>query len=86
MTKRFQLRLAIEFAVTLAAIALLMAAIGCPDWIERTIGFAPDQGDGGFEWGLALAAVTAFVAASWSARRTWRAARRATPKVASRRG
>jgi hypothetical protein len=68
-----KLRLAIELFVAFAAILFLTASLIWPDWIERTSGFAPDNGDGGVEWGVSFAAVAVFVVASWLARREWRA-------------
>jgi hypothetical protein len=34
---------------------LAIAALACPDWIERALGVAPDRGNGTIEWQLVLA-------------------------------
>jgi hypothetical protein len=71
-----KLRLAIEFSIAAAAIIFLAASLVSPDWIEKTLGVAPDNGDGGIEWGAAFVAAAVFLAMSWLARRDWRASTR----------
>jgi hypothetical protein len=68
-----RLRLSIELFFALAAIIFLVASLFSPDWIEKTLGVAPDNGDGGIEWGAAFAAAAVFLAMSWLAQRDWRA-------------
>ena len=62
-----------ELFVAIVAITFLTASLISPDWIERTIGFAPDNGDGSVEWGASFAAAAVFLVAAWLARRDWRA-------------
>jgi hypothetical protein len=75
MARNSKFRLSIELLTAVLAIALLAASLMSPDWIEKTLGLAPDSGDGGAEWGLSFAATAVFVVASWLARREWRHAR-----------
>jgi hypothetical protein len=67
-----KLRLSIEIFVALAAFIFLAAALVSPEWIEKTLGVSPDNGDGSIEWGTALGAAAVFLAMSWLARRDWR--------------
>jgi hypothetical protein len=84
MTEGCRLRSSIELLAALVAIGVLAALVISPDWIERTIGLAPDGGDFGFEWDLALGAIVMFVVASWLGRRALQASGRTWPKAASR--
>ena len=54
MKHRWSLRLRIEIALGAVSAALLALTLAVPDWIERIFGFAPDEGDGSAEWGLAI--------------------------------
>jgi membrane associated rhomboid family serine protease len=67
-----KLRLSIEILIAVAAFIFLAAALASPDWIEKTLGVSPDNGDGSIEWGAAFGAVAVFLAMSWLARRDWR--------------
>ena len=86
MARGSRIRLSIELLTALLAIAFLAASLDSPDWIEKTLGFAPDDGDGGAEWGLSFAATAIFVVASWLARREWRHSRSGRSAVAPGRG
>jgi hypothetical protein len=67
-----KLPLFIEIFVGLAAYIFLAAALVSPEWIEKTLGVSPDNGDGSIEWGTTLGAATVFLAMSWLVRRDWR--------------
>jgi hypothetical protein len=60
VTERPELPVSIGLLVAAVAIGLLVALIISPDWIERITGGAPDRGNSGFEWSLALAAIFVF--------------------------
>ena len=75
MARGSRTRLLVELLTAVLAVAFLAASLVSPDWIENTLGFAPDGGDGGAEWGLSFAATAVFVVSSWVARREWRHSR-----------
>lgn len=60
----------VGLAVVCAALAVLTAFV--PDWIERLIGMAPDDGSGELEWGIVLAFAVAAATFGWFARAEWR--------------
>jgi len=64
----------LEGVLAICAILALAAAVFSPNWIEGLMGFAPDDGDGTFERGVAFALSLPFVA-SWAAARFHWAAR-----------
>lgn len=64
----------VGLAVACAALAVLTGFV--PDWIERLIGMAPDDGSGELEWGIVLAFGVAAVTFGWFARAEWRRWRR----------
>ena len=72
-----KLRLSIEIILAFAAVIFLAASLVSPDWIEKTLDLAPDNGDGSVEWGVAFAAAAVFLVMSWLARRDWRTFTRA---------
>ena len=72
MTSLAKIRLSVEVLAAIAAILFLLASLISPDWIERISGFAPDNDDGGAEWGASAFAVAVFLASTWLARREWR--------------
>ena len=70
-------RLTVEALCFAASVVLGIVAIASPTWIERTLGFSPDDGSGETEWGLAVVfALVALVSAAvglWELRRYRRA-------------
>jgi len=86
MARGSRIRLSLELLTAVLAVAFLAASLVSPDWIENTLGFAPDGGDGGAEWGLSFAATAVFVVASWLARREWRHSQSGRSAVSPGRG
>jgi len=50
-----RIRLYVESALSVIAVAVLTATVVTPDWIERVFGWSPDGGDGVTERALVLA-------------------------------
>jgi hypothetical protein len=70
------LKARIETVLAILASVLAVATLIWPTWIESVLGFEPDAGSGGAEWGVvALLALLALVSALL-ARRDYRNARR----------
>jgi membrane-anchored protein YejM (alkaline phosphatase superfamily) len=69
-------RLGIEVALAAISLAIFVATLAWPEWIEMVFGVDPDQGDGSIEWlimavtaGLALVSIL-FARSDWRHLRT----------------
>jgi hypothetical protein len=69
-------RLGIEVALAAISLAIFVATLAWPEWIEMVFGVDPDQGDGSIEWlimavtaGLALVSIL-FARSDWRRLRT----------------
>lgn len=72
MKRHLGVRFWVEIALSVVSAAALALAAVWPQWIESTLGFEPDGGDGSTEWGWALTLSVATVVCIASARRTWK--------------
>jgi hypothetical protein len=78
MKNRLPLRCWVDAGFGAASAALLALTLVWPDWIERRLGLAPDDGDGSVEWGWVVALAVATVVLFADAGRLWRRTVRAS--------
>ena len=78
MKSRLPLRFWVEASLGAASAAVFALTLVWPDWIERSVGLAPDAGDGSTEWGWAVALAVVTLVLFADAGRMWRRTVRAS--------